>query len=96
MADELYKRYRGLHAHRLDANPREKAFAEAWQKFNKKGVSPFLSPPSETLLAQLLYTGGEPGLRPDPSDRDFEVAATVIQWLGSPVGQDFLEEVAET
>jgi hypothetical protein len=28
------------------------------------------------------------------TDRDREVAATVIQWLGSPVGQDFVAEVS--
>lgn len=29
----------------------------------------------------------------DPSKRDEEVAATVVQWLGSPVGQAFLNDL---
>ena len=29
------------------------------------------------------------------SDRDREVAATVIQWLGSPIGNNFLRELLE-
>lgn len=28
-----------------------------------------------------------------PSDRDYKVAATVIQWLGSPVGQEFVSKL---
>jgi hypothetical protein len=28
-----------------------------------------------------------------PSDRDEQVAATIIQWLGTPVGQAFLQDL---
>lgn len=30
---------------------------------------------------------------PIPTDREHEVAATVVQWLGSPVGQGFLRDL---
>ena len=32
-------------------------------------------------------------LIPDATERDCRVAATIIQWLGSNVGQSFLQEV---
>ena len=36
---------------------------------------------------------GDGASRAEVSDRDELVAATLIQWLGSPVGQTFLKEV---
>jgi hypothetical protein len=32
----------------------------------------------------------------DPTDRDCAVAATIIQWLGSNVGKDFVRMVHES
>jgi hypothetical protein len=73
----------GLHANRLwrdDRNALEKNFAEAWRRNNSDGVD---------LLAWMLGDG----TRQAPvSERDAIVAATVIQWLGSEVGQGFLSE----
>lgn len=74
----------GLHARRLaDTGPssmREKAFAEQWQKEQE-----------DDLLAYLLGSDNHPG---NVSERDAQVAATVIQWLGSNVGQNFLDKVS--
>jgi hypothetical protein len=70
----------GLHAYRCPDNPEEQRFAEAWARCNHL---PWL------LDERTLQTG-----RPvDPSERDEKVAATVIQWLGSPVGQAFLADL---
>ena len=73
---------KGKNTHRLAENPLEAKFAEVWEG-SKYG----------NTLAYILSD------RPnDPtyvSEHDQEVAATVIQWLGSPVGQCFLEEVLE-
>lgn len=75
---------KGLNEHRFKENPDEKKFAEGWKKLQENGK----------YLAHLLdareVLQGSPPL---PSDRDFVVAATVIQWLGSPVGKLFLAEV---
>jgi len=75
---------KGLHTNRFKNNPEEKRFADAWDERNKLGNN----------LAHLLDTrpvqGGHP---PTPSDRDYEVAATVIQWLGSHVGECFLRDL---
>jgi hypothetical protein len=72
----------GLRAYRLKDNPEEKRIAKAWQEKNGN------------LLAHILderpNQGGNP---PEPSKRDRVVAATVIQWLGTSVGQGFLEDL---
>ncbi len=41
-------------------------------------------------LGYLLY-----GYNHAVTQREAEVAATIIQWLGSPVGQSFLNEVKQ-
>ena len=74
----------GLHKHRLDDNPEERRFAEAWHMFGE--ATGHLG----HLLDQRPEQTGRP---PSPSDRDFAVAATVIQWLGSPVGQNWLRDL---
>lgn len=78
------KKIKGLHTHRFKDNPEEFNFAEAWEKQNKFGNN----------LAYLLDDRHvQQGYPPTPSDRDYVVAATVIQWLGSPVGQNFLRDL---
>ncbi len=72
----------GYQTQRLKANPEEKRFSVAWHR-QQAGKT----------LAYLLGNGRDPAhLEP----RDNDVAATVIQWLGSPVGQAFLEELGYT
>jgi len=74
----------GLRPYRIKDNPEEKRFAEEWKKQNKQG----------NVLAYLLHQVDHRGRPPlEPSERDAAVAATVIQWLGSPVGQSWLEEL---
>lgn len=69
----------GLHKYRFKDNPEERRFAEAWER-------------QSSNLRHLLHTGDQHN-PPDPSKRDKIVAATVIQWLGSPVGQAFLSDL---
>ena len=73
----------GLRASRLEnggpSGLRERACSSAWQKEQESN-----------LLAHLLGTGDTRGV---VSRRDAEVAATVIQWLGTNVGQAFLSRV---
>jgi hypothetical protein len=73
----------GLHVHRFRDNPEEKRFAEAWDAEN--------DPDRRTsLLSHLMGDGSRKG---SVTVRDERVAATVIQWLGSPVGQSWLQEL---
>lgn len=69
---------KGIHTYRFSDNPEENRFAEAWDGMQKKPFSP-------GFIEDILLD--------DVSDRDRVVAATVIQWLGSPVGQGFLREL---
>lgn len=72
----------GLNTHRFKQNPEEKRFSDAWVE-QQQGKT----------LAYILDPKPGNGYPPDPSDRDEVVGATVIQWLGSPVGQAFLEDL---
>lgn len=89
----------GLWADRLNPerdNPREIAFAEQWERDNSCRVK--IGGHEPHLLNPLLYGIGVDlndstvTLNPDGLERDRIVAATVIQWLGSNVGFDFLRQ----
>lgn len=72
--------YQGKHSHRYEQNPMEEAFALEWQDQCANGAN----------LEYLLSSDN----RPNVVDlRDQTTANTVIQWLGSPVGQSFLTSV---
>lgn len=78
-APHLRKPHIGLAADRLHPkadNPREVAFAKLWSYENTPG------PTRTPILASLVGK--------DFTERDAQVAATVIQWLGSNVGISFL------
>lgn len=81
----IRSRFRGLSSHRYKDNPLERTFAKLWERINTLPSGPA----ALDYLMDLLNRG-----TPDPSisDRDWLVASTVIQWLGSPVGQNFLFE----
>lgn len=79
---EDYMKHQGLHAYRLSpkaGNPKEVRFALKWKEWNDLGHT-------------LEYLLGDGQKKQPATDREIEVAATVIQWLGSPVVQGFLKE----
>lgn len=76
----------GINIHRLEDNPLEQKYAEAWAQLN--GTKIYQTPMLGYLLSKT--NDYDPG-----SKRDQIVAATVIQWLGSPVGQNFVRDVLE-
>ena len=85
-------RHVGLHASRLShpCSAREEAFAKRWRKEN--------DPPSFLnhgvgVLDHLLYLSPEQDrFTGESTPREEQVAATVIQWLGTNCGFSFLEE----
>ena len=87
----IKKQFQGRSPHRYKDNPLEKAFAAAWQKENDTSQLGRKYSLMEYLFAENGEECGSP--RADLSERDWEVANTVIQWLGSPVGQGFLRDV---
>lgn len=84
-------RFYGSSAHRLESNPLEKLFADAWRERNELQSS---FDPCKTTLAYLLSQDGGKTLL-ETSDRDEMIAATIIQWLGSPIGSQFVQDVIE-
>lgn len=80
---------KGINSHRLSQNKLEQKFAESWEErntdrngmLNGDGVLDYL------LAEKKNFPNFE------ATDRDREVAATVIQWLGSPVGESFVNSV---
>ena len=82
---------KGLHQYRFKQNPMERAFAKAWEAQNNPETS--LRHGRGTLDYMLAVNPNDP--RDEVTDRDREVAATVVQWLGSPVGEGFVRDVFE-
>ncbi len=80
----------GKHPHRYRSNPAEKVFAERWAALQ--------NPPSHInsgagTLAWLLHANDRgTAVTQAPTDEEHAIAATVIQWLGSPVGREWLKE----
>lgn len=77
-------KHRGLRYYRCKTNPEEKRFAQEWEKVNNhEGVRHYL----------LEYMLGDGQTSAIADQQAATLAATVIQWLGSTVGQSFLREV---
>lgn len=87
---KMRREFRGVQHARCTREVMESIFQEAWNKQNREvgGV---------TLLDRILDPGHGTGIGARPkayaSDRDQEVAASVIQWLGSDVGESFLFDI---
>jgi len=75
---EVTKHYQGLHNYRYTGCALEYFFALEWQESNERHRT------LEYLLSQ------RPNLRYAPSDKERVTANTLIQWLGSDVGQAFV------
>lgn len=67
--------------HRLKQNPLEAEFLHNWE-----------DNPRYTNTLDYLLSETPNAMDGEVTERDREVAATVIQWLGSHVGQGFIEE----
>lgn len=74
----------GKHTHRFKSNPDERIAAEQWEAHNRRPNG------GAGLLEYLMGNGAQPA---EVSDRDHLVAATLMQWLGSPVGKAYVEEL---
>ena len=84
------KKWQGLHANRYKREPLEKKFALAFQEFCEAASA------TRSRPDHLDYLLSESNTSPDlVSDRDRQVAATIIQWLGSPVGSQWVKGVLD-
>ena len=73
-------KHEGKATYRLADNPEEERFASAWFDQNR-------------LCHTLEYMLGNGSTRCEITQRDATLAATIIQWLGSSVGQAFLKDL---
>lgn len=74
-----------INEHRLKREPLERRFLEVWDKKKKQ----------QKILSYILdrdHTNRGDYL---PTEEEVEIADTLIQWLGTPVGQGFLGEVMD-
>lgn len=78
-------KHEGYNRSRLSTNPRERIFAEHWLAENTETI---ISLDSGSTLGHMLNKYG--CYSKSLTQKDCAVAATVIQWLGSEVGMNFL------
>ena len=78
-------KWKGLKTYRFKHNPLEEAFAREWQDQNDR-----LGAATLDYILDDRFDNNRPD---EANERDRVVANTVIQWLGTPVGQSFLERV---
>lgn len=93
-AAPLHTTYPGLSAYRLHPgaeNPAEVVLAAHWMRYNSPGQG------YQGLLDVLLSpsTAGRHDRNHKATPGEQALAATLIQWLGSPVGSAFLRDVIE-
>lgn len=69
--------------HRFENNPQEKKFVEEFIKQHSEG--------SDMDLIVFGHNPGSTHPKDYLSDREESIVLSVIQWLGSPVGQSFLD-----
>lgn len=79
----------GLYPERMEFNPREKIFSDEWKKENK--ILSHVNQGQGTLQNLMFDKNNNPAFYITENDR--VIVATVIQWLGSNMGFDFLEKV---
>ena len=84
---KIKKEWQGWNSHRYYSNTLEESFALAWQELNDRDNMNNMKTIEWILLPAWIKS---PTLC---SLRDQKVANSIVQWLGSPVGQHFLEEV---
>jgi hypothetical protein len=80
---------KGKSQYRFKDNPLEREFAKSWEEMNIDHAGRLDG--KGTLDYMLAEHINDP--RGEVTSRDRMVAATVIQWLGSPVGQSFLGQM---
>ena len=87
MKKKIAAQFMGMSPYRYEQNPLELRFAQHWQDHNTR--------PSTCMLDYLMDPENRGTPVPALTDREWRVANTIIQWLGSPVGFGFLRDVLE-
>jgi hypothetical protein len=84
------KKYDTFMEHRVNNNDsfydKERTFLDVWNEMNGEKI-----PNQNTILGYLLTE--EANIWKEPTKQEMKIARTIIQWLGTPVGQRFLIDV---
>lgn len=83
---QIKKQFQGMGKNRYGREPLEARFAQAWQEQND-------TLNGKSTLDHLMDENHRGTPDPPLSRREQMTANTVVQWLGSPVGQCFLAQV---
>lgn len=75
----------GRSANRLYREPREAVFAESWKRMNSKQMH------NRPEVIDWLLHGDGSQCHARATQKEATIAATLVQWLGSPVGFGWLE-----
>lgn len=78
----------GANTNRFLQNPIEEIFSNLWKDENER----WLKIRRGSILQYAISKDGGKTL-PNVNERDEMIAATIIQWLGSPVGQSVLSNM---
>lgn len=82
----IFLTMKGFKTHRHEQNPKEKEFHDKFLiEHDRKGYED---------MNLIVFGHGSRSLRPNDNltDRERKIVLSTIQWLGSPVGQSFLNE----
>lgn len=85
---KILNKFRGYSSHIYKREPLEKLFAECWQEMNNHKIG-------RCVLDYLAQPNIQDHFVSEAELTDYKFAATIIQWLGSSVGQFFLSQVIE-
>lgn len=83
----IKNKFRGFHASRYSREPLEKIFAEVWQEINDEKLN------HNTIIDYLFNQSSDQRYVEKRPEYEYVFASTIIQWLGSPVGQGFLQRI---
>lgn len=85
-------KFRGKNTHRFSTNLTEKIFSDLWAEENERWIN---HGKHASVLQYVLSEDGGKTI-PETSERDEMIAASIIQWLATPIGRNFLDELHDT
>jgi len=87
MPREKTVKHHGRFRHRLESNALESIFAARWETENARGNGR-----RNGVLELSMHSNGDGHVKEPCTQEEATVAATVVQWLGSPVGFSWLRD----
>lgn len=82
----------GFKTYRYESNPCEKAIAEYWKNYV---LDQYKFSPGSCFLERICSRVSSDDKRVVEylSDKEIKIVSTFVQWLGSPIGKRFVEDI---